>query len=127
MTAAACPHVRVDLLRGSDSDGRPAPEEIEWRGPMVQDSAMPLLDADSIVATVREPLLVLDGTLRVRRANRSFYQTFRLQPEETEGRLLYELGNNEWDIARLRTLLEEILPRNTSCADFEVDHTFPSS
>ncbi len=80
--------------------------------------------ADSIVDTVREPLLVLDAGLRVRRANRSFYQTFRVEPADTEARLLYELGNGQWDIPALRRLLEEILPQNAAFDDFEVTHDF---
>lgn len=82
--------------------------------------------AQAIVETVREPLVVLDGDLRVRSANRSFYQTFQVAPEETEGHLVYELGNGQWDIPRLRELLEEILPRNTSFEGFEVEHEFPT-
>jgi PAS domain S-box-containing protein len=81
--------------------------------------------ARSIVDTVREPLLVLDSHLRVQSANRSFYRTFRVAPLDTEGRLLYELGNGQWDIPRLHTLLEEILPHNTSFDDFEIEHDFP--
>ena len=69
------------------------------------------LYAEAIVDTVREPLLVLDADLRVRSANRSFYETFRLSPEETVGRSLYELGDRELDVPRLRALLGEILPR----------------
>jgi PAS domain S-box-containing protein len=83
-------------------------------------------DAESIVDTVREPLVVLDAELRVRTANHSFYQTFQVSPEETENRLLYDLGNRQWDIPRLRTLLEDVLPQNTSFHDFEVDHPFPA-
>jgi PAS domain S-box-containing protein len=79
----------------------------------------------SIVDTIREPLLILDGRLRVQSANRAFYQTFQVAPGETEGRLLYDLGNRQWDIPRLRTLLEEILPQRTSFDDFEVAHDFP--
>jgi PAS domain S-box-containing protein len=85
-----------------------------------------LPDAEAIVDTVREPLVILDGSLRVRRANRSFYQTFHVKPEETEGCLLYDLGNRQWDIPALRKLLEEILPQNTVFNDFEVVHDFPS-
>ncbi|VTT98138.1 histidine kinase : Chemotaxis protein methyltransferase CheR OS=Polaromonas naphthalenivorans (strain CJ2) PE=4 SV=1: PAS_9: PAS_4: PAS_9: PAS_4: PAS_9: PAS_8: PAS_4: PAS_8: PAS_3: PAS_3: HisKA: HATPase_c: Response_reg [Gemmataceae bacterium] len=81
--------------------------------------------ADAIVATVREPLVVLDGALRVRTANRSFYQTFRVRPGDTEGRLLYDLGNGQWDIPALRTLLGEVLPRDAAFNDFEVAHDFP--
>jgi len=79
----------------------------------------------SIVDTVREPLVVLDGRLRVQSANRAFYRTFRVSPQDTEDRLLYELGNGQWDIAGLRALLEDILPRKTSFDDFEVAHDFP--
>ena len=80
--------------------------------------------AESIVMTVREPLLVLDAQLHVRTANRSFYKTFQVTPAETEGRFLYSLGDGQWDIPALRTLLEEILPRNPSFQDFEVNHDF---
>ncbi|MBC8140152.1 MAG: SpoIIE family protein phosphatase [Armatimonadetes bacterium] len=82
--------------------------------------------ARSIVATVREPLLVLDGTLHVTFANRSFYTSFGVAPEETDGRLLYELGNGQWDIPALRHLLEEIIPQNNAISDFSVTHTFES-
>jgi len=81
--------------------------------------------AESIVETVREPLVVLDAELRVISANSSFYRAFKVTPPETEGRLLYELGNRQWDIPRMRELLEEILPKNTSFEDFEVEHDFP--
>src|SRR5918911_2676565 len=80
--------------------------------------------AESIIDTMRDPLLVLDARLRVVRASREFYRTFAVSPEETEGRLVYELGNRQWDIPRLRILLEEILPQNTTFRDFEVVHTF---
>src|SRR5688572_24561125 len=82
--------------------------------------------AQNIVDTVREPLLILDATLRVRSANRAFYQTFHVSPGETEGRLIYELGNGQWDIPDLRTLLEDIVPKSSLFDDFELDHTFPA-
>jgi PAS domain S-box-containing protein len=82
--------------------------------------------AESIVATVRESLLVLDADLRVVSASRSFYRTFEVTPKETEGQLIYELGNSQWDIPQLRELLEEILPKNNTFDDFEVEHAFPS-
>ena len=68
--------------------------------------------SQDIVDTVREPLLILDTTLRVRFANRAFYQTFQVSAEETEHHLIYELGNGQWDIPALRTLLEDIVPRS---------------
>src|SRR5579864_4303251 len=82
--------------------------------------------AQNIVDTVREPLLILDTTLRVRSANRAFYQTFHVSPGETEGRLVYELGNGQWDIPDLRTLLEDIVPKSSVFDDFELEHTFPA-
>src|SRR5215211_5475745 len=82
--------------------------------------------AQNIVDTVREPLLILDTTLRVRSANRAFYQTFHVSPGETEGRLIYELGNGQWDIPDLRTLLEDIVPTSSVFDDFELEHTFPA-
>ncbi len=81
--------------------------------------------ADSIVDTVREPLLVLSADLRVRKANRAFFRTFQVSPEETVGNLVYDLGNQQWDLPPLRKLLEEILLANTVFDDFEVDHVFP--
>ena len=81
--------------------------------------------AQNIVDTVREPLLMLDTTLRVQSANRAFYQTFHVSPEETENHLIYELGNGQWDIPDLRTLLEDVVPKSSVFNDFELEHTFP--
>ncbi len=78
-----------------------------------------------IIATVREPLIVLDGDLRVISVNDSFYRTFKVLPPETEGRLIFEVGNRQWDIPRLRILLENILSANQRFEDFEVEHDFP--
>ena len=91
------------------------------------DPTPPLIfTADSIVDTVREPLLVLSADLVVRRANRSFYRTFAVTPEKTIDRLVYDLGDGQWDIPELRSLLEEVLPQNTSFDGFEVTHDFPA-
>ena len=81
--------------------------------------------SQNIVDTVREPLLMLDRTLRVHSANRAFYQTFHVTQEETENRLIYELGNGQWDIPALRTLLEDVVPLKSVFNDFELEHTFP--
>ncbi|MBA3313701.1 MAG: PAS domain S-box protein [Planctomycetaceae bacterium] len=81
--------------------------------------------AQNIVDTVREPLLILDATLRVQSANRAFYQTFHVSSEETVDRLIYELGNGQWVIPDLRTLLEDIVPKSSVFDDFELEHTFP--
>ena len=80
--------------------------------------------AESIVDTIREPLVVLDAGLRVVSASQSFYAVFQVRPEETEGRLIYELGNRQWDIPQLRELLEDILPQYNSFKDFRVTHNF---
>ena len=80
--------------------------------------------AEGIVETVRDPLLVLDADLRVERANGSFYREFRVQPTETIGTFIYDLGNHQWNIPRLRELLEEILPLSTSIEAFQVEHDF---
>ena len=82
--------------------------------------------AEGIIATLREPLLVLNEDLRVVSANRSFYRTFEVNPESTEGRFIYDLGNRQWDIPRLRELLERIIPENNVFEDYVVEHTFPA-
>jgi signal transduction histidine kinase/CheY-like chemotaxis protein len=76
--------------------------------------------------TVREPLLILDGALRVHSANRAFYDTFHVSVADTENRLIYELGNGQWDITDLRTLLEDIVPASSVFNDFELEHDFPA-
>jgi formate hydrogenlyase transcriptional activator len=81
---------------------------------------------ESIVKTIREPLLVLSADLKVISANQSFYQTFKVTPKETEGKFIYSIGNHQWNIPALRKLLEEIVPRNAHFNDFEVDHEFPA-
>ena len=81
--------------------------------------------AESIVETIREPLVVLTADLRVTSANRSFYQTFKVMPEETEGQFIYNIGNRQWDIPALREFLEEIISKNSHFNNFEVDHEFP--
>ncbi|MGM0760857.1 MAG: sigma 54-interacting transcriptional regulator [Thermodesulfobacteriota bacterium] len=79
---------------------------------------------NSILGSIREPLIVLDQNLKVVTANNAFFHTFDVSPDETEGLLIYELGNRQWNIPGLRKLLEDILPQNTSFHDFEVEHDF---
>src|ERR1700678_3687746 len=81
--------------------------------------------ADNIIATVREPFVVLDKNLRAVMANAAFYRDFHASKEETEGRFVYDLGNGQWDIPQLRTLLAEVLGNSHPIEDFEVDHVFP--
>ncbi len=80
--------------------------------------------AEAIVETVREPLVILNQNLQVMKANRAFYDVFRAVPEETEERLIYDLGNGQWNIPKLRELLENILPARSTFRDFEVIHDF---
>ena len=80
--------------------------------------------AESIVSTVREPLIVLDADMRVVTASRAFYMAYQVTQEETEGQVLYDLGNRQWDIPALRELLEQILPADTILDDFELEHEF---
>ena len=80
--------------------------------------------AESVINTVREPLIVLDQDLRVVSVSRSFYDFFKVKPEETVGQLIYDLGNKQWDIPKLRELLETILPQRATFDDYEVEHDF---
>lgn len=80
--------------------------------------------AESIIDTVREPLISLDQDLRVVTVSRSFYEFFQVKPEETVGQLIYDLGNKQWDIPGLRELLETILPEKISFDNYEVEHDF---
>jgi len=80
--------------------------------------------AESIINTVREPLIALDQDLRVVSVNRSFYEFFQVKPEETVGQLIYDLGNKQWDIPKLRELLETILPQETTFDNYEVERDF---
>ncbi len=78
--------------------------------------------AESIVETVREPLLVLDKKLRIRTANSAFYRIFQTREDVTEGRLIYEIGEGQWDIPELRAMFEKILPERENLSDFEVSY-----
>lgn len=83
--------------------------------------------AETIVETMQEPLIVMDTDLRVLTANRAFYEMFQVKANQTEHRLIYEIGNGQWNIPGLRSLLEKILPNNTNIQDFqdyEVEHDF---
>ena len=79
---------------------------------------------ENFMSSIREPLVILDSDLKVVKANHSFYQIFKVEPDGTEGLLIYDIGNHQWDIPSLRELLEDILPQNTAFNDFEVEHDF---
>lgn len=80
--------------------------------------------SESIINTVREPLIALDQDLRVVSASRSFYEFFEVNPKETIGQLIYDLGNKQWNIPKLRELLETILPQKATFDNYEVEHDF---
>jgi diguanylate cyclase (GGDEF)-like protein/PAS domain S-box-containing protein len=81
--------------------------------------------SESIVDTIREPLLVLGADLRVLSANRSYYTMFKTKPRETDGQFIFDLGNRQWDVPRLRELLEKSLHKSIAFDDFEVEREFP--
>ena len=80
--------------------------------------------ADAVIDTVREPLVVLDGELRVIVASKAFYDKFDIRYEKIQGKLFYELGNGQWNIPALSTLLEQIIPERTTVESYEVEHDF---
>lgn len=80
----------------------------------------------TLVEVARESFLILTANLNVISANPIFYKTFRVTPTQTENKLLYELGNGQWNIPELKRLLEEILPQKKVVKDYEVKHTFPT-
>jgi two-component system CheB/CheR fusion protein len=80
---------------------------------------------EGIVNTVREPLVVLDDEMRIKSTNKSFYEKFKVSEEQTKGKLLYNVGNHQWDIPKLKELLEKILPKNQIFENLVVEHEFP--
>src|SRR5476649_3066450 len=89
-------------------------------------NAVAEIAAVEIVETIPSALIILDRNLNITSANRAFYQTFRTSPGETEGCHIYALGNRQWDIPALRTLLESVIPHRASVEGFEVEHDFPT-
>jgi two-component system CheB/CheR fusion protein len=81
--------------------------------------------SEGVIQTIREPLIILDGDLKIISANPSFYKVFKVSPSDTEMMFIYDLGNGQWDIPELRKLLEDILPQNTKIEDYLVEHDFP--
>jgi len=100
-------------------------QEIEQRKRVERTAQDTLEYANGIIDTMRRPLIVLNADLKVISASRSFYEFFRVKPEDTEKQHIYDLGNCQWNIPKLRELLERILPKATSFDNFEVEHDFP--
>jgi two-component system CheB/CheR fusion protein len=98
-----------------------ANQELQTRNDLLTES---YAYSDAIVSTMHEPMLVLGKDLRVKSANKAFYKKFDVTEEQTEGVLLYDLGNKQWNIPALRKLLEEIIPQNSHFYNYEVKHTF---
>lgn len=121
------------LLIGTDNTARKLAEETLLKVGALQTAALKAaadaindarIYSEAIVQTIRQPLLVLNGDLRVRSANPAFYELFKVQEAETEGALVYELGNDQWDIPRLRTILSEVVSNSQSFTGVEVEHDF---
>ena len=104
------------------ADGQQGTNEQAPAGVKPEDEAR--IFAEAILATMRQPLLVLSGDLRVETANPAFYRTFEVNEAETTGRLVYELGNGQWNSAELRRLLQEILPKRATVEGFKIEHEF---
>jgi len=118
---APAPWVRYPASAGSSERGEPTLPDIATL-PDVPAAQRLLLD---IIDTVREPLIVLDAEFRVTQANRAFFRTFRVEPQDTIGKVLFTLGDGQWDIAPLRALLRDKLAVEPQLNDFDVDHEFP--
>ena len=101
-----------------------SPDKMIIKQPRVKSADEVSEFAESIINTVREPLLMLDQDLRVVKASRSFYEFFKVTDNETIGNLIYDLGNHQWDIPKLKELLETILPEKTTFDNYEVEHDF---
>ena len=92
---------------------------------IIHDRQRALEDITILSETARDPFLVLDVNLKVIEGNQSFFETFRVTKEETKGKQIYNLGSGQWDIPKLKDLLEDILPQKKVFRDFEVEYNFP--
>jgi PAS domain-containing protein len=119
----------IHITKSCHSSRRASANRRPVRQPVVREQLPAIADAwalaQGIVDTVREPVLVLDEELRVIAASRSFYSAFKVSAEDTQGRLLYALGDGQWDIPELRVLLENIIPEHGVMEGHEVEHEFP--
>ncbi|MFH1301786.1 MAG: chemotaxis protein CheB [Planctomycetota bacterium] len=110
-----------ETLKANNQELRASEQEIHRKETVAREA---LEYADSIIATMHEPFVVLDERLRVVSAGKSFYSMFHVAPEETVGQFFYDLGDHQWDIPDLRKLLEEILPAKSAINDYRVEHDF---
>lgn len=116
----------LSVQEGNSGHCRTAMSDITDRKKAEEAIRNTLAYTESIVDTIREPLVILDAHQRLKAANHAFYKTFKIPIEDTKDRSVYELGNGQWNIPRLRELLEKIIPRNTQFKDFEVEQEFPN-
>ena len=116
----------LSVQEGNSGHCRTAISDITDRKKAEEAIRNTLAYTESIVDTIREPLVILDAHQRLKAANHAFYKTFKIPIEDTKDKLLYELGNGQWNIPRLRELLEKIIPMNTQFQDFEVEQEFPN-
>ncbi len=107
---------------GTNSNKKDMPDASEFVGHLWEESWTYI---KTVVDIAREPFLILDEDFRVMAANEPFYRTFKVEAKDTEGKIVYQLGNGQWDIPLLRKLLEDILPKDTFFKGFEVTHIFP--
>jgi two-component system CheB/CheR fusion protein len=110
----------IDIRGQLKASPKARSQKMFWKRPVTNSQEY----SESIINTVREPLIALDQDLRVVSVSRSFYEFFKVKPEETVGQLIYDLGNKQWDIPKLRELLETILPEKASFDNYEVEHDF---
>lgn len=113
---------RVKAEQKLEQQFKEVEEKVTDRTKMLRESEEYL---SSIVETIRESLIVMDKDYKVLTANYHFLNTFKVSINETKGKLLYELGNGQWDIPELKKMMEDILPTNNPVLDYEVEHEFP--
>jgi PAS domain S-box-containing protein len=104
----------------------PLADALAWPSLLIADLDDASALAQAIVDTIRDPLLILDQSLRVVTANRAFHQTFRMSRQDIQGRPVYGLGDGQWDIPELRSLLEEVAPQHAVMEAYEVERNFPA-
>jgi len=116
----------LSVQGGNSGHCRTAISDITERKKADEDIRNALAYTESILDTIREPFVILDAYQRLKAANHAFYRTFKIPIEDTMDRSIYELGNGQWNIPRLRELLWKLNSMNTKFHDFEVEQEFPN-
>lgn len=117
---------KKDTISAVILENTPSPVKLlkDIKNLTVEDVVVIYAYAEAIVETVREPLIILDENLQIKTANKAFFDDFKVTKKQTYNKLIFDLGNGQWDIPELRKLLKEILPKNSHFEDFEVTHKF---